>query len=142
MLHNTPSRQHPRVPVDVVVTEIDGDQACTVIGRDLSTGGLYVDALDSTLLDAAQLSVEFKLPGDDEPVWARCEVVRDDRQGYRDGHALRFARLGERDRARIARYVSRYFAPVARPMARIQTVRREVPARNVFMFRAMGDMLC
>ncbi|MFH1812103.1 MAG: PilZ domain-containing protein [Pseudomonadota bacterium] len=143
MFKHTPSRQYPRVPVDVVVSELDGDQACAVRGRDISTTGLYVDALQGSLLEREQLSVEFCLPGDDEPVWALCDVVRDDRVGAHDGHALRFARLAEQDRLRIAHYVRSYFEPVARPVARIQTVQRAAStARNIFLFRAVGEILC
>ena len=137
-------RRQIRVPVDIKVTELGGGGAAFGQARDISTSGLYVD-LGNFELQESELSVEFRLPGEEEPVWALCQVVRDDRLGLQDGHALVFQRLAEQDRQRIANYVQRYFQPVLR--RRFQQVAQPPrkagePARTRFLFRAASEMLC
>ena len=137
-------RRHVRVPVDIKVTELGGGAAAFGQARDISTTGLYLD-LGNFELHAEELSVEFRLPGEEEPIWALCQVVRDDRQGHQDGHALNFQRLADRDRQRIALYVERYFQPIFKrryqPVA--QPPRQDgEPMRTRFMFRAASEMLC
>ncbi len=137
-------RRTVRVPVDIKVTELAGGAAAFGQARDISTTGLYVDLGDFELLES-ELSVEFSLPGEPEPIWALCQVIRDDRQGHTDGHALHFVRLAEPDRARIARYVERYFQPVLKrrfkPLPQ-PTRSAGQPQRTRFLFRAAGELLC
>jgi len=136
----TPSRRYPRVPIDVQLTELDDDQACCLRLHDISVDGLYAAEDQDCCLDTAvSLNVEFFLPGDEEPVWALCDVIRDDRIGFRDGHALRFQRVSERDRSRIERYVSCYHRPVAQPAASAAVVAQ---SKQVVKFRAVSDLLC
>lgn len=137
-------RNQVRVPVDIKVTELGGGSAAFGQARDISTSGLYLDLADFELQES-ELSVEFRLPGEEEPIWALCHVVRDDRQGHHDGHALHFQRLAERDRQRIARYVERYYQPVFK--RRYQPVAQPAgrpgePGRTRFLFRAASEMLC
>jgi len=136
----TPSRRNPRVPIDANMIEIHRASTGYLRLRDISTEGVYADAEDGACLDTAvNLSVEFCLPGDDEPIWALCEVVRDDRVGLRDGHALRFQQLSRRDSARIERYVQSYHRPIAAPLARARPIAR---TQQVVMFRAVSELLC
>ena len=136
----TPSRRNPRVPIDASLIEIHRAATGYLRVRDISAEGLYADTDEGECLDAAvSLSVEFCLPGDSEPVWALCEVVRDDRVGLRDGHALRFQQLSARDRARIERYVQSYHRPIAAPLAHTRPIAH---TQQVVMFRAVSELLC
>ena len=136
----TPARSSPRVPIHVLVTEIDGELMCAMRTRDISLDGMYTDAIDELCLDQApQIAVEFELPGDEGTIWALCDVVRDDRIDELDGHALRFNQISEQDRARIARYVQRYHSPLARPLVKARAVPTE---RRLFKFTACSDLLC
>jgi hypothetical protein len=128
------------VPIDAGMIEIHRASTGHLRLRDISVEGLYAEAGEGQCLDTAvTLSVEFCLPGDNEPIWALCDVVRDDRVGVRDGHALRFQQLSARDRARIERYVEHYHKPIAAPLARVTPT---VSTRQVVMFRAVSDLLC
>lgn len=141
-METTTARRYPRVPIDAGLTEDDGATSCALRLRDISETGLYAESDQGDCLDTAvSLSVEFYLPGDPEPVWALCDVVRDDRVGFCDGHALRFQRISARDQARIASYVRRYHQPVAVPRVRAQA-RAVGQAKQVVMFRAVSELLC
>jgi len=136
----TPARGTPRVPMHVLVTEIDGELMCAMRTRDISVNGLYTDAIDELCLDAApQIAIEFELPGDEGTIWALCDVVRDDRIDELDGHALHFNQISETDRARIARYVQRYHSPLARPMIKAHA---DLKPRRLVKFTSCSDLLC
>lgn len=134
-------RRQVRVPVDIKVTELGGGSATFGQAQDISTTGLYV-SLNDFELDGAEVAVEFNLPGDDEAIWALCQVVRDDRVGHCDGHALHFSRLAERDKLRIADYVERYYQPVVKRLYRPVPQAQVSGQRTRFLFRAASELLC
>ena len=136
----TAARSSPRVPIHVLVTEIDGELMAAMRTRDISIDGLYTDAIDELCLDEApQIAIEFELPGDEETIWALCDVVRDDRIDELDGHALRFSQISETDRERIARYIRRNHSPLARPL--ISGRAGSVP-RKLIKFTSCSELLC
>lgn len=134
------ARIHPRVPIDITVTEMEGDNSCSVRARDISSNGIYVGALEGICLDTSPtISVEFTLPGEEDSIWALCDIVRDDRIGSTDGHALHFRQLTQLDREKIASYVQRYYSPIAVRSTWFAPLSRP---KQSYMFRAASELLC
>lgn len=139
-METTPARSSPRVPMHVLVTELDGELMCAMRTRDISVDGMYTDAIDEFCLDESpQIAIEFELPGDEGTIWALCDVVRDDRIDELDGHALHFSQISQADRERIERYVQRHHSPLARPMVK---ARADLRPRRLVKFTACSDLLC
>lgn len=90
------------VSISVEVRDESGDFTLHST-RDLSTGGVFFDRAIPQAVGAA-VHLEFRLPGDPEPIRCDGQVVNvPDTHGY--GMGINFVFLKEADRARIEAFV-------------------------------------
>lgn len=96
-------RAHPRIAVELWVDERHGAVTYYQHAADLSLGGMF---LRGTIPHAPGSSVklEFRLPGDDDPLEVRAEVVGQASDEALGMH-LRFVDLDDTVRARIERFI-------------------------------------
>lgn len=79
-------RVHPRRPFEVSVQELSLEAGCALVGRDISLGGMRIDA-HPALAVGDSLSLAVYGGADAPPVHVTAEIVRDDGA---DGLALQF----------------------------------------------------
>jgi len=99
-------------PRRLVVTRVelrDGDRAAVGITEDISEGGLFVASFDVRPVGTV-LEVALTLPGHEDPIVARAEVVRvrDNRAAVAEripGMGMRFVDLDDAARASIRAWV-------------------------------------
>jgi hypothetical protein len=101
-------RRAHRVPISVQLKQHIEGQSLDCHLSDLSTSGLYMERpIASFVRSSSAIELEIPLPdGEDEPVWARAEIVYDCFDGAYHGTAVRFAGMSERDRLRITTFVA------------------------------------
>ncbi len=96
----------PRVPLETYVKVVKGERIARALASDISESGIFLAAMAlPTVRVGERVHLELALPGEQEPIWAQGEVVRD---GTRIGFhslAIRFTYLSEVDRAQIRDYV-------------------------------------
>jgi len=105
-------RTHERMPIDLYVNKIIGDEPHMARVRDISETGVFLYKLiEPETATTGQVGLEIKLPDSDNVIWAVGEVVREDviRKSKKpcEGVALRFTRIAAHDRKSIADFVDR-----------------------------------
>jgi len=101
----TERRSAERIAVEMWVEESTDRELYFQRGANISTGGIF---LQRTIPHSkgTVINLQFTLPGDDEPVRVRGEIVN---VGHADdlGMGVKFLDLDEKDRQRIERFVER-----------------------------------
>lgn len=98
------NRRHTRVPLDLYINKIVGDEPRLVRTRDISESGLYLVKLLEPELEGEFVGLEMKLPNADDVIWAVGQIVREEKPG--DGLAIRFVRIAAADRKVITDYIA------------------------------------
>jgi hypothetical protein len=102
-------RTHPRAPLNVYINKIIGETLYMCRAANISEAGIYVSRLlEPDLAGRRDFGLEFALPGSDEVLWARGEVVREGRKHEVDGTGVHFTVIPSRYRQLIADYVGRH----------------------------------
>ncbi|MHB8420539.1 MAG: PilZ domain-containing protein [Myxococcales bacterium] len=100
-------RRRPRAPLNVLLNKVVGESMFMCHASDISEDGIFLSRLLEPSFSGSEVALELALPGDEEILWARGEIVR---QGHRrrcEGSAIRFTILPEAYRRKIQRYVER-----------------------------------
>ena len=93
-------RQRGRVPF---VTEVEVSGLTMVRSTDLSSGGIYLEAV-TPFEEGTPLELRFKLePTDEQPIEAQCRVLYSHESV---GMGLAFADLAPEDEKRIEEYIA------------------------------------
>ena len=86
-----------RIPLDIMLTEYQGERAHRALSVNLSETGLYVNKVLTPLhRDSSVVGLEFQLPGTGEVIWARGEICHDDLDPYVHGQGIRFTGMPKR----------------------------------------------
>jgi PilZ domain len=101
-------RGHPRAPLNVYINKIVGESLYMCRAANISEEGIYVSRLLEPDSGRPDFGLEFVLPGNDEVLWARGQVVRRGRKHEVDGTGVHFTVIPERYRKMIADYVGRH----------------------------------
>jgi hypothetical protein len=102
-------RGHPRAPLNVYINKIVGESLYMCRAANISEGGVYVSRLlEPSLSRRNDFGLEFVLPGNDEVLWARGQVVREGRKHEAEGTGVTFTVIPDRYRRMIADYVDRH----------------------------------
>ncbi len=99
-------RRSPRAPVVVRVEYSTVDAFFSDFSRDLNEGGIFIET-DRPLEPESEVSLQFRIPGDDEPLRVRGRVAWSTRGGSRSGMGVEFEALPEEARERINDLVRR-----------------------------------
>jgi hypothetical protein len=100
-------RRHPRAPINVLLNKVMGESLFMCHASDISEDGIYLSKLIEPRLRGKEVGLEFELPGERDPIWARGEIVREGHRRNADGAAIKFTVLPDAFRKRIRRYVDR-----------------------------------
>jgi CBS domain-containing protein len=106
-------RSDPRTSTDLDAHEFLSDQPGTTAICNLSAGGALLHGFGSAPAVGDVVALEWRLPGDDDELWAAGRVVREVPLGGGDehtAHAIEFVAIAEGDRARVRRYVANRLA--------------------------------
>ena len=95
-------RRAPRAPIVVRVEYATVDALFSDFTRDINEGGLFIETDDPAALDA-DVTLQFSLPGSDEPIKVAGRVTRVSRGGAGEpaGIGVEFGSLDPEARARI-----------------------------------------
>ena len=98
-------RRERRAEVKVEVLQHINDQSWPGLGLNVSSSGLYFEKQVQPLLKPGDsIVLEFTLPGDQEPIWAYCEVMHTCLE-WHHGTGVRFDVMPPRHRRRLAEFV-------------------------------------
>ena len=100
-------RSHPRAPLNVLLNKVMGDSLYMCHAADISEDGIFLSRLLEPAFEGGEVGLEFALPGEEEILWARGEIVREGRRRRCDGAAIRFTILPDVYRRKIRGYVER-----------------------------------
>ena len=107
-------RQSRRVTVDLFVQENDGERVWLHPATNLSASGIFIESHSYSLRNAVErqfIDLQFQLPDAPMPIHTRGQVLGARRvRGFSHGLAVRFLDLTDRDRDRLAEFVSRRLA--------------------------------
>ncbi len=101
-------REFLRAGMNVFINE--ENRTARLLGKtvDISERGVsYIAPSKSPKRDSGEVTLEFCLPGDDEPVRALGRVVYNNSDEHKQGTAIEFTMLQSSDAERIRRYVGR-----------------------------------
>jgi hypothetical protein len=98
-------RRHPRAPLNVLLNKVMGESLFMCHAADISEDGIFLSKLLEPRYHGKEIGLEFTLPGDGEIIWARGEIVRENRRRRADGSAIKFTILPDAFRRLIKRYV-------------------------------------
>lgn len=98
-------RDSERVPIHVLVRDAALGGSYDPFEGNLALGGLFFDALHPPA--GQRLDVRFILPGGQDEIRARAEVLRVSREGVRFGTHLRFVDMDLDAELAIARFLQR-----------------------------------
>ena len=103
-------RQHARVSVNLGVTLRSDSNFYVGFADNISEGGLFVATHDLLPIGSA-ITLEFRLPGDDEPICIPAEVrwqrpVSDPENGILPGFGAKFLEVDSADQARLDDFIS------------------------------------
>ena len=99
-------RRSPRAPVVVRVEYSTVDAFFSDFSRDLNEGGIFIET-DRPLEPESEVHLQFRIPGDDEPLRVRGRVAWSARGGPRSGMGVEFEALPPEARERINDLVRR-----------------------------------
>lgn len=100
-------RGSPRVPLVVAVKKRAGPKLCLCQSLDISPTGMSLRrAKDTVLPVAAEVSLEFSLPGGRAVYKVRGRIVRDSSSGRYTSTAVVFQGLPARLKSRLQRFLS------------------------------------
>ncbi|MBN2124124.1 MAG: TIGR02266 family protein [Deltaproteobacteria bacterium] len=102
-------QRDPRVPKALAVTYEDGPSAVKAYGKDISPGGVFIDARNP-LEQGRRFSLDLQLPGHLNPIHAEGEVAWARKPGEGAGEVppgmgVRFLAMSEEDRGILDQYV-------------------------------------
>lgn len=103
---NEERRTSARIPVEMWVEEATDRELYFQRGANISEGGIFLEhTIPHTL--GTEVSLRFVLPGDDEPIKVKGEIVNvnDDQPGL--GMGIKFLDLSEDAQTRITAYILR-----------------------------------
>ena len=98
-------RRSRRVKLDVFLNKIVDEEPFMCRATDISLDGIYLSSLIEPRFDGKEVSLEFSLPGHEEVIWARGEIVRDGFRGGASGSGIRFKVMPDQFREMIAEYI-------------------------------------
>jgi hypothetical protein len=123
-------RRSIRVPVSFFVDEYIDDSPSRARAVNLSCSGIYLQKLIRPIgRNDSTVALEFALPGEEEPIWARGVVVHDTLDSYLHGTGIRFAELARRDTERIHEYVVQSRSELLEKLILRIRKNRRVPSR-------------
>ncbi|MCA9668825.1 MAG: PilZ domain-containing protein [Myxococcales bacterium] len=105
------ARRSERVPLQLVVREMIEDQPRQCLSLDASEDGIYLSRLagqrgaphDQMRRD---VQLELEIPGHDEVIWARGEVMYDRFDAYFHGSGVRLADMASTHRRILRDYIA------------------------------------
>lgn len=97
-----PYRQTPRAALDIYANRVLGDEAFLCRTRDISLTCMRLRRVLEPARPQKEMSLEFQLPGHNEVIWAKGEVIREPGE---DAMVVRFTSLTEHHRKLIDGYV-------------------------------------
>jgi hypothetical protein len=100
-------RRRPRVPLNVLLNKVLGESMYMCHAADISEDGIFLSRLLEPAFEGREVSLEFALPGEEEVLWARGQIVREGRRRRCEGAAIRFTILPDSYRDKIRSYVER-----------------------------------
>ncbi len=101
-------RKSQRVTVSLVAGETTGGKYFLPLVTDLGIDGVRIDSPSGLERPRAHyLVLEMILPGCKEIIWARCRVVREEKQGFFRRQALRFVNISAVHRNMLRLYLQR-----------------------------------
>jgi hypothetical protein len=101
-------RKRNRATVNLLVGETHRGKYYLPLLANISEDGVYLES--PTGLEMPRVHdpiVELSLPGVADLIWARCQLVREEKHGFFTGRALKFINICAVDRKRIRLYVQR-----------------------------------
>ena len=101
-------RRRPRAPLNILLNKIFGESLFMCHASDISEDGIFLSRLLEPRFQGTEVGLEFAIPGCDEILWARGEIVRQGSRRRSEGSAIRFTILPQRYREAIARFVERH----------------------------------
>lgn len=105
------NRKTKRAEVDIYLNKIMDEALHLARARDISSEGIWLSKILEPRLEGKKVGLEFKLPGQDEVIWAAGEVVRkgerEASRGPAEGSGIKFTAMADRFRRMIEVYVSR-----------------------------------
>lgn len=93
-------RHDARIPLELWVEEITHDEICSRHTADISLGGVYLDQAHPYAL-GTHITLKFSLPGDQEMIVARGEVVSGPHEDTRMGMGIKFISIEGSGSARL-----------------------------------------
>jgi len=106
MQPTTERREFLRADMNVFLNEESRTARMLAKTVDISERGIhYVMPMTATGRDSTEVTLEFCLPGDEQPVHALGRVVYDRSDRFKQATAIEFTMLDSSDAERIRRYV-------------------------------------
>ncbi len=96
-------RSAPRVPIDILFNKYVNGHPRLCRGTNLSRSGLLATVMLEPDSAAESATIEFRLPGDRNSIWAWAQTVR----SWGRERALRFQALHHTDQRRLDAYLAR-----------------------------------
>jgi len=101
------NRVEPRRELDVYMNKFMGEEPYMVRTADISTTGIYLHKLiEPDLAEGTTVSLEFRLPGSREVIWARGAVMREAQYWGAKGVGIWFTILPRHYRRLIEKYIN------------------------------------
>ena len=107
-MNQSNQRKRNRATVNLLVGETHRGKYYLPLLANISEDGIYLESPSGLEMPRVHDPVvELSLPGVDNLIWARCQLVRAENQGFFTGRALRFVNISAVDRKHIRLYVQR-----------------------------------
>jgi PilZ domain len=103
------TRRCERVPLQLVVREVVEEQPRQCLTLDASEDGVYLNRLsgEAEMPSERHVQLELEIPGHDDVIWARGEVMYDRFDAYFHGSGVRLAAMASTHRRILRDYIEK-----------------------------------
>ena len=99
-----PYRETPRAALDIYANRVLGEEVFLCRTKDISMQAMRFRRVLEPLRTTRAMQIEFQLPGEEEVIWAKGEIVREPGE---EAVVVKFTAMAERHRSLIDGYVQR-----------------------------------